>query len=392
MMKRILSVGILTVIVILLSGCSKSDRFYRSGRKCFNSGNYEEAAQYFTQAIQENPNKADYYIDLGMAFIGQSKYDEALAQFDRIIMDKNISIVKENNKKALRGKGIAYFYMKDYTEAINQFDQALNISKSSDLDMDILCYKGKALMNTGNYKEAAETYTKIIERFGEDAQILADRAYTYQKIGNYEEGLKDYDKAIELTKNKYEYYFGKYYLLQEMNKTDEAMEVLKRAEALEVKTKEDKYNLAKIHFYQELYDQALTELSESFANGFTEAYFYIGEIYSRKKDYSTAKYYYEKYMEAGGAVTAPIYNEIASCLIKTGEYEQAINYLDMGLKASYDDTKRVLLKNQIIAYENIGDFENALNKIESYTDEFPEDEEAIREKLFLLSRKIEADN
>lgn len=196
MMKRILSVGILTVIVILLSGCSKSDRFYRSGRKCFNSGNYEEAAQYFTQAIQENPNKADYYIDLGMAFIGQSKYDEALAQFDRIIMDKNISIVKENNKKALRGKGIAYFYMKDYTEAINQFDQALNISKSSDLDMDILCYKGKALMNTGNYKEAAETYTKIIERFGEDAQILADRAYTYQKIGNYEEGLKDYDKAI----------------------------------------------------------------------------------------------------------------------------------------------------------------------------------------------------
>lgn len=391
-MKKLVSLGLFFVMIFLLSGCGRADGHYRSGKKYFTGGNYEEAAKNFALAIKENPNRADYYIDYGMALIGLSQYDEALLQFDRVIMDKKIRIVLENNKRALRGKGITYFIMQDFQEAINQFDQALSIRVLSDLDLDILYYKGKALTNIGDYNEAAQIFTLIIERFGEDAQMLADRAYTYHKIGEFEKGLDDYDKAIDLQSNKYEYYFGKYYLLDEMNRPDEAQEVLKKAAELEVKTKEDKYNLAKIHFYQELYDQAFPELSESFANGFTEAYFYIGEIYSRKKDYSTAKYYYEKYLEEGGLATPQIYNQIASCLIKMGEYEQAIYYLDKGIFSVHNDTIRVLLKNQIIAYENMGDFENALAKLKSYIAVFPQDEDAIREEMFLRSRKVETIN
>lgn len=385
-MRKLLSMGLIFIMILLMSGCSRAEGYYRNGRKNFVNGNYEEAVKNFSSAINENPNKAEYYIGYGMALIGLSQYDEALRQFDRVIMDKKINMVMENNKRALRGKGIAYFNMQDYEEATRQFDQALSINVLPNMDMDILYYKGKSLTNIGDYKEAAQTYTKIIERFGEEGQVLADRAYTYQKIGEYEKGLDDYDKAINLQKKKYEHYFGKYYLLQEMNRTEEAQEVLKEAATLEVKTKADKYNLAKIHFYQGLYDQAFPELSESFANGFIEAYFYIGEIYSQKKDYSTAKYYYEKYIEEGGNGTPQIYNQIASCLIKMGDYEQAIDYLEKGILSAHDDVKRVLLKNQIIAYENIGDFENALEKLQSYITSFPWDEEAKREEVFLNSR------
>lgn len=386
-MKKIISIGLLFAIIFLLSGCSKADSFYNNGRKSFFSGNYEEAAGNFASAINENPNKAEYYIGYGMALIGLSRYDEALGQFDRAIMDKKIEMVLENNKRALRGKGIAYFNMQDYKEAINQFDQALGLNVLSGMDLDILYYKGKALTNIGNYNEAAEIYTEIIDRFGEDAQVYADRAYTYQNTGEYEKGLEDYDKAISLQKDKYEYYFGKYYLLKEMNRKEEAGEVLKQAEGLEVKTKADKFNLAKIHFYQELYDQAFPELSESFANGFTEAYFYIGEIYSQKKDFPTAKYYYEKYIEEGGNPSPQIYNQIASCLIRMGEYDQAISYLEKGISYAHNEDKRFLMKNQIIAYENIGDFENALKKLEDYIASYPMDEDAKMEEVFLKSRK-----
>lgn len=378
--------GLLFIMIFILTGCSEAGGYYRSGKKYFSNGNYEEAAKHFTSAIGENPNRAEYYIDYGMALIGLKRYDEAIEEFDRIIIDKKIALVLGNNKRALRGKGIAYFNMLNYREAIKQFEDALNISVLSDMNMDILYYKGKALMCSGLYKEAAETYTEIINQYGEEAHTLADRAYTYQKTGEHDKGLNDYDKAIALEANNYEYYFRKYYLLRDMGRDTEAKELLSQAAQIEVKTKADKFNLAKVHFYQGLFDQAFPELSESFANGFIDAYFYIGEIYTNKKDYSTAKYYYEKYIEEGGINTPEVYNQVASCLIKMGDYEQALPYLETGIGYADKDSMRVLLKNEVIVYEKLGDFEKAMAKIESYISAYPNDDAARREKIFVISR------
>jgi tetratricopeptide (TPR) repeat protein len=386
-MKKLTTIGLFFVIIFVLSGCNKADVDYSSGKKYFDSGNYEEAVKYFSSAIENNPNRAEYYIGYGMSLIGSEKYDEAIVQFDRIIMEKKISMVLENNKRALRGKGIAYVNMQNYLEAINMFDKALKINELSDLNMDILYYKGNVLINTGFYREAAEIYTLIMDQFGEDAQILGNRAYAYQKLGEYEKGIDDFDRAIALQNTNYEYYYGKYYLLQNMGRNNDANEVLSRAAELEIKTKADKFNLAKIHFYQGLYDQAFPELSESFGNGFTEAYIYIGEIYSQKKDYSTAKYYYEKYIEEGAAASYEVYNQIASCHIKMDEYEQAIPYLETGLKFANNNEARILRKNEIIAYENLGDFEKALNKLQGYIVSYPDDELAKNELSFIVSRQ-----
>ncbi|NLL73570.1 MAG: tetratricopeptide repeat protein [Clostridiales bacterium] len=386
-MKKLAYIGMFFVMIFILSGCTSAGGYYRNGKKSLASRNYEDAAKSFSLAIEENPNRSDYYIGYAMAFIGLERYDKAIEQFDSVIMDKKIVMVQENNKRALRGKGIAYFNMQDYNNAIDQLDQALELDVLSDLDMDILYYKGKSLMTVGAYEEAADIYTQIIERFGEDTQVLGDRAYAYQMTGDFDKSVEDYDKAIAIKPSQYEYYFGKYYLLQEMGKTTEAQAVLDEAAKLEVKTKEDKYNLARIHFYQGLHDQAFPELSESFANGFADSYFYIGEIYSIKKDYSTAKYYYEKYIEEGGEVTPAAYNQVASCYMKIGEYEEAIPYLELGIRYAHGSMLRILLKNEIVAYENMGDFETALAKLKNYKTAYPNDTDALREEVFLMSRQ-----
>jgi tetratricopeptide (TPR) repeat protein len=150
--------------------------------------------------------------------------------------------------------------------------------------------------------------------------------------------------------------------------------------------------LAKIHFYQGLYDQAFPELSESFANGFIDAYFYIGEIYTNKKDYSTAKYYYEKYIEEGGINSPEVYNQLASCLIKTEEYDQALAYLEAGIEYAGNDMIRVLLKNEIIVYEMLGDYDKALTKLRNYISAYPDDKNAIRERSFVITRILDNSN
>lgn len=387
MKKKLLLSGIICIMLCLLYGCSTAGGYYRNARKYFVSGNYEESAAYFEKAIRTNPNRADYYIGYGMALIALERYDEAIEQFDRVYMDKNILMVRENNERALRGKGIAYYNMQRYKEAVAQFDAALAIGVLSELDMDILYYKGNALMITGAYKEAGDTYTHIIENYGREAEALGKRAYSYLKTGEFDKSLADYEEAIQLDPKCYDYYFGKYDLMLERKDKAGADAVLNQAAALEAKSKEDRYNLAKIHYYQGNYEKALAELSEGFAQGFPEAHFYIGEIYAKQKDYSTAIYYYEKYIEKGDVTESAVYNQVAYCYMKQEDYGKALKYLEEGISLGDAVTMKALKKNEVIALEHLGQFDVAQEKLKKYMAAYPEDAQAIREGEFLKTRR-----
>lgn len=387
MKRKLLLSGVLCSMLILLYGCSTAGGNYRNAEKCFVSGNYEESAACFEKAIAKNPNRADYYIGYGMSLVALERYDEAIEQFDRVYMDKDILMIRENNERALRGKGIAYYDMQRYEEAIGQFDAALEIGVLSELDLDILYYKGNALLITGAYQEAKDTYTHIIENYGREAEALGKRAYAYLKSGEFDKSLADYEEAIQLDPNCYEYYFGKYDLMLERKDKAGADAVLSQAAALEAESKEDRYNQAKIHYYQGNYEMALSELSEGFAQGFPEAHFYIGEIYAKQKDYSTAIYYYEKYIEKGNVTETAVYNQAAYCFMKQGDYEKALKLLEEGISLGDAGTMKALKKNEVIALEHLGQFDVAQEKLKNYVAAYPGDEQAIRESEFLKTRR-----
>ncbi|HWT27786.1 MAG TPA: tetratricopeptide repeat protein [Mobilitalea sp.] len=393
-MKGFLSFGLLLIMICALTGCSSAGSYYKSGKDYFVSGNYAEAEKSFSSAIKKNPNRADYYIDYGMSLIAVGKYTTAIKQFDRAYLDKDIRMIKANNKRALRGKGIAYFSMMKYKKAIKQFDLALSISELSKLDMDILYYKGSSLMAIGENENAEKVYDKILSMDSDNTEALYDRASVYRNMGDYAKSLADYDEAITLSPNNYNYYFGKYNLLIENGKNKEASDVLKKAAAIKVKTNEDKYNLAKIHYFQGRYDAALSELSEGFANGFSEAYYYIGEVYRMKKDYKSAVYYYEKYIEEDKSPSPAVYNQAGACLIKLEDYTKALQYLEKGIEYQQTGSLQSLMKNEIIAYENLGSFDKAYESLIKYLDLNPEDKDAQGELDFVKTRmpKIKEDS
>ncbi len=389
MKKKLLSMGLFFAILTMISGCSSAGNYDRDGKKSFANGNYEDAAACFTAAIEENPNRADYYLDYGMTLIALERYEDALIQFDLAYLDKDIQMIKENNKRVYRGKGIAYYHMLQYQKAIDEFNQALNISELSELDMDILYYIGNSFMTIGSYEEAIKSYTSVLTIDAKNEIALGNRAFCFKSLGDYEKSLADYDLAISLQPNNYEFYLGKYYLMVENGDKAGALAVLEQAIELEVKNSEDLYNLAKVHYLQENYEVALSELSEGFANGFTEAYYYIGEIYRIKKDYPKAIYYYEIFISEGETLTSNVYNQIASCLIKSGESKEAIEYLEKGIAYNNAQTMQVLMQNEIIAYETLSMFDTAMEKLEVYLARYPEDLRALREAEFIKTRLIE---
>ena len=88
-----------------------------------------------------------------MSLIALGEYDKAIEQFDFVYKDRNIKAVLENNKRALRGKGIAYYMMGKGKKAINYFNQALEIDLLTELDMDIIEYKDNSLIIEKNMKK-----------------------------------------------------------------------------------------------------------------------------------------------------------------------------------------------------------------------------------------------
>ena len=384
---------IFILMVTLLNGCSgkTASNYHKNGLKFFNSGNYKEAATNFEKALDMNTERAEYYIDYAMTLIMLGQNKEAILNFNQAILDKDNSIVNKNNKMAFRGKGIAYFKSNQFTKAIEQFNKALAIDESSDLNMDILYYMGTSQEKAGLYKKAAQTYTTILKENPNDAATYGSRALVYRKLGNYDKSLVDYKKAISLDKVKYDYYFGEYFLMLESGDEKGASTVLDEATQIKILTQEDKFNLAKIHYYMEDYKSAIVELSEAFKNGFTAAYFYLGDIYEKESDYEAAVYNYQMFIDdENNQKSATVYNQIGVCFIKLDQYKEALSYIQIGLEFKDIFLEQSLKRNEIVAYEKLGKFEEAYDHMTDYLTLYPEDKEATREYEFLKTRLPQA--
>lgn len=396
-MKKInlLKVILVLVMILLLGGCSgnSAGKFYKKGLKNIDNGSYQEAASNFAKAIDLNPNQAEYYIDYGMTLIMLNENKEAILTFDKVILDKENSAANKNNKLAYRGKGIAYYKSYQYKEAIEQFDRALSINELSDLDVDILYYKGSAEEKAGLYDDEIQTYTLLAEQDSSDSNAYNHRGFAYGKLHQFDKGLADYDKAISLEKRNYNHYLGKYFLLMDADRAEEAYKVLEKAAAIKIKTEEDKFNLAKVHYYMEEYDLAINEFSKACENGFEESYYYLGNIYEMRKDYEEAVSYYKKYMEAEQvSKTALVYNQIGACLLELGRNSEALSYIQTGLKYQEKSLEQPPKRNEIIAYEKTSDFVTAYQLMTDYIEQYPKDKEAAKDYEFLKTRQPEVSN
>ena len=78
---------------------------------------------------------------------------------------------------------------------------------------------------------------------------------------------------------------------------------------------------------------------------------------------------------------------MSTCYLYVKSYSQALDVAQKGLSYAGSLEKKNLLRNEIIACENLGDYESAYTKIQAYLSSYPEDEEAKREMEFLATRQ-----
>lgn len=384
-----LVIAALVVTVFSVKNYNSGSRHDNKGMNAYESGDYDTAVNEFKEAISYDGSNADYYIHLGMAYVEQKSYDEALGYFNQAE-----GCAENDDQKALlnRGRGIACLYQGDYQTAIKWFGDALNISsQSNDIRIDTLYYKAEAEQKSGDYQAAVQSYGQIID-LKDDAGTRMLRGMAYMQLQDYASAEKDLYAAIKQSRKSYAVYRTLYSALEAQGKDDEAKQVLNDALQLSGSSGEDYYNRGMIYVDLQDYTNAADMLNKSYDKGYKAALLGLGEVSYTQQDYDTALTYYGKYFDevdissVDASHAAKAYNQYAAVLLAKGEYEKAAQACESGLTYNDRESDAALSFNLIVSYEHLEQWEDAYNTAKTYVSKYPEDTKGQKEYQFLESR------
>ena len=317
----------------------------------------------------------------GMQQISALQYSDALVFFDEAEEGG------EDPKLIARGRGIAYLGQTDYEAAAGEFLKALSESNGfvQDVDFDINYYLADAYIGMGDYEKAEDTYTSVLD-LREEARGFYLRGCARLRQDKFTLSREDFDKAVELAPNDIDMVIRIYSVLAGNNYREAGEEYL--TAALEGADRNlSALNKGKIYYYLGDYQSAAVSLEEarSADGNDSEASLYLGRAYEAVGEYNYASNVYESFL-ARNPKAAAVYNQLALCEMAMGDYEGALENIDIGMQTGDTDTMRSLSFNEIVAYEYLGEFEKAKALMNSYLASYPDDAEALREMEFLKTR------
>ncbi len=289
------------------------------------------------------------------------------------------------NEKAYRTVGINDLKEGKYEDAIKAFDKALAQKKGSvtNLEIDICYYKALAQFKNGDSEDAISTYTSVIEYDDtQDAYYL--RGNVYLQENQIKKAISDFDQAIERAEDFGEMSCKVATALLGQNQQKKAKSYLKAVIQKAGTSVDDYYNVGNAYYLLEDYDTAIDYLEKAKSKR-DDALLLLAKVYLAKGETGNATAQVEEYSSVHENDSEAL--NLAGCVAMANEdYETAASCFQKGLKVENPSNAQELLKNEIAAYEYLGDYETASTLMEEYLKKYPEDQEAVRENTFISTR------
>ncbi len=243
---------------LLSTGTSMAGTVYlEKGILMAKSGNYSEAVENFSKALEISGNNADGYAHRGMAFERMAEYRSSVLDFSRALelraekpqdlFNRGYSSMQSGkyrqaiddfsraasldpaNSAVFSNRGYAYRQTGNYSQSINDYSRALALlpgetdspyqrnypdARLNQVVKEFHPYsiyynRGLSYLATGSYRPAISDFTKAIELFPASADAYTRRGIALQQSGEMDRALSDYNRAIELDSRLADAYFGR---------------------------------------------------------------------------------------------------------------------------------------------------------------------------------------
>lgn len=236
--------------------------------------------------------------------------------------------------------------------------------KNIDLIKIIRQVRIKILLMMGNDKKVKEVLNSMINKNQNDYAAHKLLAKIYEKEGGIRKAIDEYVMCIEIDKKDYDSYYKVATFLADLEKKDEAIQMLGSLLAKKPNYYNASIDLGNLLIEKEEYKEAANVFSEALKyNTFNyELNYYLGLSYTMLNDFQNAKICYEKAAEINSLMYKSKYN-LAQIAMLYKELELAEKYFsetlqDEDLEAdSYFELAKIKLiqgqKDLAIKYANI---------------------------------------
>ncbi|TCK61711.1 tetratricopeptide repeat protein [Seleniivibrio woodruffii] len=154
---------------------------FLKGLSALTEGNYEKAASYLKSAVMDNKERIEAYYTAGLVFKKLGQFEKASYIIETILSSDDVD---SHTKRTLNVElGKIMFAAGNYKRAAKQLEMTS--------DTDGILLKAKALRETGDFDEAANTYKSLARMTGMNLDneigycyyrcVLADKKDGYSK-------------------------------------------------------------------------------------------------------------------------------------------------------------------------------------------------------------------
>lgn len=270
----------------LLKDPSNAGLYHKRAVIYLQLGQLLEATGDAIRAVKIDSTKAEYYICLADIYFAQNK--TKLSKESLELTEKKFP---ENTEAQLKLAEL-YFLVQDYQSALDHANKAL---KQNNNLAQAYFLKGNIYRESGDTAKAISNLITTIEQDNKFVHAFQDLGVIYGARKN-PIAFDYYNNALKINPNNSEVKYGIAKLLQDLGKTDEAIDAYTKLVETDKTCANCLFNLGVI-FLETKKDnkKALDNFSGAIASNpeYLEAYLARGLTYSRLKDKASAKADYE---------------------------------------------------------------------------------------------------
>jgi protein O-mannosyl-transferase len=162
--------------------------YFHRGSIYGKSGKLKEAISDFSEAIRYSPGFTQAYINRAIAKAMNHDNRGALSDLDSVL-------AKGKNESAYFNRGILRNELKEYPQAILDFQEAINLNASC-----LKCYYSMGLANyhARLFRQAIKSFSTCIEMNPVSGNAYYYRALSYKETGSRDSCCNDLQKAVNL--------------------------------------------------------------------------------------------------------------------------------------------------------------------------------------------------
>lgn len=165
-------------------------------------------------AIPQLTFTASDYIKQGNALFFESRYDDAIAAYDKAIQ------LAPDLYEAWFGRASSLVVLQDYDDALDAYGRALALNAES---VEAWVGQGTVLRKLQQLDEAIAAFERASALKPEDVRIWLNQGAVLMEVQQYDQAIAAYNRAIALQPDSMKAFLGKIEALRVLNRLEEAI-------------------------------------------------------------------------------------------------------------------------------------------------------------------------